>query len=140
VGLGGAVGSYFSTKFLGNNPSCFTPEASTYSPTYQSSSSSSTTVIICPLGKCRSSSCGEVYSNTAFTLNGGLDIVGVRRTKFEGSKLAGLVAWRAVDEERPRAAQMLRLMVFADWSPCNGYAIPECVLSYGSGAQKDRSV
>lgn len=73
-GLGGAGGSYFSTKFLGNMPSLLVPESSVYSPKYHSSSSSAVTVMIWPIGKLRSSSWVEEYSKTALTVNGVMDI------------------------------------------------------------------
>lgn len=46
TGRVGIAGSNFSTKFLGKMPSRFSPDSSTYSPVYQSASSSSVTVII----------------------------------------------------------------------------------------------
>jgi hypothetical protein len=58
-GRGGAVGSYFSTKLRGKMPSCLVPASSTYSPPYQSASSWSVTVMICPIENGKSSSWPE---------------------------------------------------------------------------------
>jgi hypothetical protein len=73
AGLAGTSITMRSTKFLGKIPSFCSPEAlSVNSPKYQSSSSIPVTVMIASAGKLRSSSCGELYSNSALTLKGGV--------------------------------------------------------------------